>query len=271
MTRYARRNFTKEKDRKFKSRNQWEEINTAFVLPTKPQWIKAGELIFSSSLRPPQCRHLFLNWWDVSCTPTIKSITPTMYLTHSWAEVADLNDFQVSVKGEICTSAKWRPETRHYYLSKNSFFFFWYSSIRSAQGVSSVIYFWLHAAWWLFQQGFKPKKSMHLVSSRWHQSAVSPRSWNGRRLLHASAWSIICPQWPDRTAILHRMLICARQFLFSLFFFFLIVAKLLWCCCEQQLRDFWNELPDAHACAAQPLEVWNWPQVTPIPFRSLTY
>lgn len=217
MMRHAR-NFTKEKHRKFKSRNQWEEINTVFVLPTKLQWIKAGELIFSSSLRPPQCQHLFLSWWDVSCTPTIKSITPTIYLTHSWTEIADLNHFQVSVKGEIlyfCKMTTWNAALLHI---KKLIFFLWYSSIRSAQGVSSVIFFWLHAAWWLFQQGFKPE-SMHLVSSRWHHSAVLPRSWNGRRLLQASAWSIIFPEWPDRSAILHRMLICARQFLFSLFFF----------------------------------------------------
>lgn len=119
----CRTEFRQRETRKFKSRNQWEDINTVFVLPTKPQWIKAGELIFSSSLRPPQCRHLFLNWWDVGCTPTIKSITPAIYLTHNWSEIADLNHFQVSVKGEICTSARRRPETRPYYIIKKLIFF----------------------------------------------------------------------------------------------------------------------------------------------------
>lgn len=266
MTRYAGRNFAKEKHGKFKSRNQWEDINTVFVLPTKPQWIKAGELIFSSSLCPPQCRHLFLNWWDVGCTPTIKSITPAIYLTHSWSEIADLNHFQVSVKGEICTSARRRPETRPYYIIKKLFFF--------------VAFFYQISSGCLFCDIFLTPRSLMAFSAgiqaRINAFSFIPLTSVGRftaqpgRPTAASSISLKhhFPRmtWPC-CDITQNADLCETISFLSLFFFllFLIVAKLLRCCCEQQLRDFWNELPDAHTCTAQPLEVWNWPQVTPIP------
>lgn len=53
-----------------------------------------------------------------------------------------------------------------------------------------------------------------------------------------------------------------RDNLLSLFFFSLSLPS----CCDAAANSSWgtfgNELPDAHTCAVQQLENWNWPQVT---------
>lgn len=114
----------------------------------------------------------------------LKSITPTTFPTRNWTEPSDGNERCVHQRRNLCLCRATTSNAALLHI-KNSFLFL-YLSNGSAQGVY-VIYFWLYVAQCLFQQGFKPE-SMHLVSSRWCQSAGFTAL-----LLQASAWSIIFP------------------------------------------------------------------------------